>query len=256
MKIKLLISLLSLVFIGSIYSMQDPNEMLIRGAEGEGDIKLVQEALKEKADVNYKNIYGFTALMIAADNGHESIVKLLLENGADPDLQNDEDDTALILAASHRCRHDNIVELLLDGGANPDIKGGENNATALMWAIPDNCKSIVELLLHRGVNLDIKDKTGDTALMWAVYNNYPLIVKLLLEAGVSLDLKNNKGEAALDIAKRKKYKSIADLIKKEYEKREKLRQDVKKIVESGYLLPELAEIVSEYAVCSKEKRTL
>ncbi len=187
MKFKLLFIFICLGFIGSIYTLEEtfiryetPNEMLVRGAEN-GDMKLVQEALKKKADVNYKNIYGNTALMSAANL---YMTKLLLNNGADPDIQN-------------------------------------NN--------------------------------GYTALMFAASLSRETIVKLLLESGASLDLTNQYGQTALDIAKKEKYKSLEDLIKKEYEKREKFRQNVHKEITDKYLLPDLANIVLEYANYSKQK---
>ncbi len=208
MKFKLLFSILSLGFIGSLYTMEEtfiihetPNEMLIMGAE-EGDIRLVLKALKNKADVNYQNRYGYTALHKAIVNGSVYIVKLLLNNGANPDIQ---------------------------------------------------------------------DNNGDTALMNAAFFAKEDIAKLLLENDASLDLKNSEGETALDIVKkeeyryrsRRRYLAMIDLIENEHARREKFRNDVYKEITDKYLLPdladivlELAEIVSEYAVCPKEKRTL
>jgi len=290
MKIKLLFLLLSLNFIGSLYSMNPTsNEMLIRGAK-DGDIKLVQEALglhakdqssyvpsiltrikrtfagnikiipktlEYTANIDFQDEYGYTALMHAIINKHESIVELLLDKGANPDIRNDKGQTALMYAVSNPKSYiNNIVRLLLDKGANLDIRdrGGD---TALMIAAVYSLKDIVQLLLDRGANPDIQDNNGSTALMHAALFGEEadyVIAKLLLNSGASLDLANKDGETALDIAKRKKYKSMADLI--EHVRRERFRQEThKEIVESGYLLPELAEIVSEYAIYPKQKQT-
>ena len=42
---------------------------------------------------------GFTLLMSAADHGHEQVVELLLQRGAEIDLQNSDCGTAMIYAA-------------------------------------------------------------------------------------------------------------------------------------------------------------
>jgi hypothetical protein len=62
---------------------------------------------------------GQTALMWAARRGRTDVVKLLLDNGATVDVQNEHGQTALMCAAEN---YPEIVELLLNSGANPDIK--------------------------------------------------------------------------------------------------------------------------------------
>jgi len=54
----------------------------------------------------------------AAERGHLDVVKLLLEHGADPNVQDDEGETPLHHAAAWRDNVD-IVRLLLEHGADP-----------------------------------------------------------------------------------------------------------------------------------------
>jgi len=53
--------------------------------------------------------------MIAANNGHERAVELLLQRGAEVDLQDSDGWTALMCAADNG--HERVVELLLRRGA-------------------------------------------------------------------------------------------------------------------------------------------
>ena len=53
-----------------------------------GSRRSVRELLKKGMDVNIQDKDGNTALVIASYNGRADIVKLLLANGADFDLQN------------------------------------------------------------------------------------------------------------------------------------------------------------------------
>ena len=59
--------------------------------------------------MNAANSYQSTALILAAQNGHASLVPLLLGAGADPNRSNRDDDTPLHMAAS---RGPSIVPLL------------------------------------------------------------------------------------------------------------------------------------------------
>ena len=60
---------------------------------------------------------------MAARGGHDKVVSLLLEAGADKDMKGRFDWTLLHFAA--RFGRDNVVSLLLEAGANKDIKNSD-----------------------------------------------------------------------------------------------------------------------------------
>lgn len=64
--------------------------------------------------LNRQDKLGMTLLMMAAANGKEEIVKILIENKADASLENDfaAGKTALALAVTYK--HQNIVKMLAD----------------------------------------------------------------------------------------------------------------------------------------------
>ncbi len=59
---------------------------------------MVQLVLNMGMDPNAKDIYGATALMLAARNGHAEVVKALLDKSADANAQSDDSVTALMAA--------------------------------------------------------------------------------------------------------------------------------------------------------------
>jgi len=48
--------------------------------------------------IDKQNIHGFTALMVAAKNGHIEIVKILLQSGANPNITDNSNKTAYMYA--------------------------------------------------------------------------------------------------------------------------------------------------------------
>ncbi|HWO01122.1 MAG TPA: ankyrin repeat domain-containing protein [Blastocatellia bacterium] len=80
------------------------------------------------------------------------------------------------------------VRLLLDNGANPNIKN-EVGATALMWAVGEPEKA--RLLLEHGADVNARSDDGRTPLLIATGQRDSLeIVKLLLGRGASLSTKS------------------------------------------------------------------
>ncbi|KAJ7648395.1 ankyrin repeat-containing domain protein, partial [Mycena polygramma] len=82
-------------------------------------------------------------LQIAASQGNLEMTKLLLEQGADPDIEGGEYGTALVAATVSG--HPEIVKLLLQSGADASIQGGRHG-TALQAATNQGSAEIIELL--------------------------------------------------------------------------------------------------------------
>ena len=96
------------------------------------DIDTLQRLIENNnCDINYKNEYNETPLMLASAWNKYDIVQLLLEKGADINLQNNDNNTALIGAIVEG--NIAIVNLLLRYKPNLNIIG-ESQFTALMMA--------------------------------------------------------------------------------------------------------------------------
>ena len=93
-----------------------------------------------------------TALMLAAREGHKSIVDALIAKKAALDLQDKDGTTALMLAI--RYGHLEIAKMLLDSRANPNLKDKDAN-TAFVYAARGADPFIVAALIHAGA--DIKE---------------------------------------------------------------------------------------------------
>ena len=119
---------------------------------------------KVNAAVNGKAGEGMTPLIVAARSNQIGTVKLLLEDGADPQATDPDGDTALIYASSAGSIP--LLQLLTQYGLNVNVqpRHGEN---ALQTAAEAGNSENVKFLLAHGAHINAKDDSGKTALKYA-----------------------------------------------------------------------------------------
>ncbi|OPB41799.1 hypothetical protein A0O28_0103590 [Trichoderma guizhouense] len=124
-------------------------------------------------------------LMKAAGMGQKDITKMLLENGADANIQDPRGQAPLWWAV--RERRMDIAILLLDNGANIEIldPGGR---TPLWIAAEMGDADMVKLLVTMGADINATAGSyGRTALQEAFFLDREPMVKLLIELGADID---------------------------------------------------------------------
>lgn len=148
---------------------------LLMAAAGSGVPEVVKEVLSFNPDVNARGAQGRTALMEAVGQWHygterkevnrAEVVRILLDQGADPNLQDDRGNTALI----ERAWYADAALALIRHGANINIQN-KDGLTALINSVsPD----VARVLLENGADLYLRDKDGKTALQEAKQFNRP-----------------------------------------------------------------------------------
>lgn len=140
------------------------------------------------------------ALFWASRGGHESIVKLLLENGADPNRHIADEHTALTTAA-HRGHLGCVQALLADQRTDINIEGNRSR-TALSFAACNGHEKICAALVQReDCRLDDIDWKGMTPLFYAAGSEHVSIVNTLTALpGVNVNHQANTGRTTLSRA--------------------------------------------------------
>ncbi|GAB1201488.1 ankyrin repeat-containing domain protein [Aspergillus pseudonomiae] len=144
-------------------------------------LESIKLLLAAGASVEYKNGGVFSPLTTALREGHEDIVRFLLnEAGADPNAPGEH---LPIVKAVRRC-HDGdfkMIELLLEKGADPNITYRDWNA--VMEAIENRDLRLLQLLAEKGggVDLEKQDETGKTVMQMVDASGWSEATQLLLD---------------------------------------------------------------------------
>lgn len=187
------------------------DSMEVMYATIEGNMSRLEKALKNGADVNCKNEFDATPLMLAAWNARDNFVKVLLKNGADINARTKDGETALIAVADYG--HKNIVDILLDNGADLNIEK-DRGFSALYCAADRGHFSIAKELIDYGADVNVKAESDWTPLHRAAMKGHKTIVKLLIDSGADLNVRENySNSTAFSLAETKGHSEIADLLK-------------------------------------------
>uniref|UniRef100_A0A3B1JF08 Nuclear factor of kappa light polypeptide gene enhancer in B-cells inhibitor, epsilon n=1 Tax=Astyanax mexicanus TaxID=7994 RepID=A0A3B1JF08_ASTMX len=190
---------------------------------------------KEVLDIQ-NNLYQ-TPMHLAVYLNQPDVVKLLKENGACLELQDQDGNTPLHVACEHgrlecanemildssptklvqvfetqnwrglTCLHvatlhkqHRLMKLLMKKGVDLNIQEGTSGKTALHIAVELHDNEAVALLLIKGANVDAAMLNGCTALHLAVGRQDATITTRLCQAGADKMIRNMEDETALDLA--------------------------------------------------------
>jgi uncharacterized protein len=211
------------------------------------DLEKMKLLLQYGANINDTSLSGNNALMIACIAGSPyTIVKWLIDNGANPKAKRWGGETALMRASQYsdtmtinlllskgldinehpwgftplmyaaRSANWPAIFCLLNNGADANIPD-PMNMTILLWAAEQNNLEAVKALVKKTKNINTVDSiAGMTPLMWAAYNEHdnPQIIQVLLDNGALVNIKAKNGSTALSWAMKKGNTATVALLKK------------------------------------------
>ena len=174
----------------------------IHDAVMNGNIDEVQWQLDAGVDVNEESSKGLTPLHYAASAGHNDIVELLIERGANVNAT-DSGKGATPLDYAHWRDHEEVIETLNAHNAQREHeKGGKGigQSSLIHDAALDGDIDEVQRQLDAGVDPNLKSSKGATPLFYAVYGGHLEIVELLITRGADVNALYLNGNSVLDQA--------------------------------------------------------
>jgi ankyrin repeat protein len=166
---------------------------------------------KKGVNINSQNNWGWCALSWASRYGHEAIIRLLYER-EDIDLKGVEHINALSTAESDDKADLRHVFARKDPDANSRDNTSENSNEFTFQNLRTQ-EPVVRLLLDtEGIDVNFKDRSGTTALIWASRHGFAAVVGLLLERKDIDIAADNAGLTALSVASQWGHTSIVNLL--------------------------------------------
>ena len=175
-------------------------------------------------NVNAKNTDGFTALMFASVHGHKSIVKALVEAGADVLAKTNNGWTAFKLVSEIGSEinmgHHSIYNILQKHQTSRLCTDEE----VRLYSFNGDLKQ-VQACINGGSNLNGRNDMGATPLMLATFRGHSSVVAALIagqpgaedtpgwQGRVDVDLENNNGFTALDFATEIGHSAISEMLR-------------------------------------------
>jgi len=164
--------------------MKKSSELLLYEAAGAGNLnefQRIESMQRDEFDINWNdNVHEETYLMIGSINGDMDVASYILEKGAIVDQKNKYGCTALCYAL--KGEHLDVSRLLLERGADPNVQPYDTEYASLLYvAAQENQPEMCELLLSFGANLDQKF-SGVTALQAAIHQKHTEVIKILQTA--------------------------------------------------------------------------
>jgi ankyrin repeat protein len=151
-----------------------------------GDEERVRDFIARGADVEERDGFGATCLMLAAQRGHVEVVRALLDAGADVDAT---DSAALSVLTCAEGKPAIMAALLERFEADGDTWRQEDLTLALFLAMSSSdpgSVACVRLLLAAGVDPNATSPYGGSLLKCAAHNGNVAAFQVLLEAGANV----------------------------------------------------------------------
>ena len=175
-------------------------DILTLEAAKTGNVEKVQTLLKHGASLQVKDDKGLSPLHHACWNGDDAMAKVLLKHGGPPLMRAKSGYGSTPLHCAADRGHTSTVRMLLQAGANVNAKN-DGGLTPLHYTAWNDHLDTACVLLENGAEKEAKDKEGCSPLHLASkYGNVGVAV-LLVDHGADPYALNMKQETPLDVAK-------------------------------------------------------
>lgn len=197
---------------------------------GAGNLSIVKLLIENGADINAKDSYGiWTPLYSAVAGNHLEIAKYLVDKGAEINIKNDLAQWTPIYGAAEEGNFE-IVKFLVDKGVEINVPNSSSRWPPIYGAARAGHLAIVKYLVEKGAEINVTDDSKPwTPLYGAAEGGNLSIVKFLVENGADVNADSGKWPPLYGAAKWGHFGIVKFLVEK--------GADVNFIEESGRCSP-------------------
>ncbi|MCJ1389132.1 hypothetical protein MMC18_001986 [Xylographa bjoerkii] len=192
----------------------------LQAASSDQSSRLCNEAvvrllLDHGADVNVQGGRFGNALQEASYAGNKGIVRLLLERGANVNAKGGNCGNALLACFVSLVGSEGVLRILLEYDVDVNAQTGQtgNYSSPLHAAVTNGRIAEVVLLLDKGADTRVRGGDYGTVLHAAAAYGYIDVVKVLLERGADINAPGAKYGSVLEAAEAEGHKEISQLLR-------------------------------------------
>ncbi|XP_067658335.1 serine/threonine-protein phosphatase 6 regulatory ankyrin repeat subunit A-like [Haliotis asinina] len=180
-----------------------------------GHVDMVKYALSKKvADINSRGHYGRTPVMMTARFGHRDMFDLLVREGADVSLVDDDRNNILHVACIGG--HVDMVKYVLSKKVADINSRGQYGRTPVMTAAEMGHRDMFDLLVREGVDVSLVDENRNNILHVACIGGHVDMVKYALSKKVAdINSRGQYGRTPVMMTARFGHRDMFDLLVRE-----------------------------------------
>jgi ankyrin repeat protein len=189
----------------------------LHAAAASGSTAEVERELQRGADINARDAFGRTPLMVAVYQRDGAIARALIAAGANVNaLEHQSYDVVTIAAVLNDVE---MLQVAILAGGNPRAITSPYGGTALIAAAHLGHIEAVEALIAARAPLDHVNNLGMTALIEAIVlgdggPRHQATVQALVRAGANVNLADAQGTTPLALARRRGATAIAEVLER------------------------------------------
>ena len=165
-----------------------------------GDVSVIAELVKHKANLNTSNSYGNTPVFAAANNGHSLFIAELAKHKVNLNTSNCNGETLASIAACNG--HHEVISVLGQHNVNLNTKNENDETPAYIAACNDHPEVIAELAKYNA-NLNMPNEIGETPAYIAARKGYDHVIAELAKHNINFDIQEIEGDTPAYVAAKK-----------------------------------------------------